>query len=73
MQKKNEIELTITGIDIKKECIEVAQKRSELANAHLVVSDYRDMLFNEKMAVLFSTFIERIRGITGDTNLWRMN
>ncbi|MBX9779230.1 MAG: methyltransferase domain-containing protein [Chitinophagaceae bacterium] len=53
--KKNEIELTITGIDIKKECIEVAQKRSELANAHLVVSDYRDMLFNEKPDIIFSS------------------
>ncbi|WP_457836159.1 methyltransferase domain-containing protein, partial [Staphylococcus aureus] len=53
--KKNEIELTITGIDIKKECIAVAQQRTELQDATLLVSDYRAIAFDKKPDIIFSS------------------
>ena len=53
--KKNKIELIITGIDIKKECIEVAQQRDELRHADLLISDYREIHFNTKPDIIFSS------------------
>jgi 2-polyprenyl-3-methyl-5-hydroxy-6-metoxy-1,4-benzoquinol methylase len=53
--KKNEIELKITGIDIKKECIAVAQQRTELQDATLLVSDYRAIAFDKKPDIIFSS------------------
>ncbi|MBX9733523.1 MAG: methyltransferase domain-containing protein [Chitinophagaceae bacterium] len=53
--KKKKIALTITGIDIKRECIAVAQKRDELKEASLLVSDYRDVHFLKKPDIIFSS------------------
>ena len=51
---KKGIRLTATGIDIKKECIDVAISR-KLGNTRWVTDDYRNIRFDIKPDVIFSS------------------
>jgi 2-polyprenyl-3-methyl-5-hydroxy-6-metoxy-1,4-benzoquinol methylase len=53
--KAHQINLHITGIDIKPACIEVARGRDLLQNAELIVSDYQAVLFETKPDIIFSS------------------
>lgn len=54
--KKNSIDISITGIDIKKECIDAAmQDASFPANTKWLVSDYAEVMFDEKPDIIFSS------------------
>ncbi|MDB5231397.1 MAG: 3-demethylubiquinone-9 3-O-methyltransferase [Chitinophagaceae bacterium] len=51
---KKKVHLTSTGIDIKKECINVAESR-KIKNANWIVSDNRNVQFEKKTEVIFSS------------------
>lgn len=54
--KRKEIKLTITGIDIKKECIDFAKSRNhEFSSSQWMVSDYRNVMFKTKPDIIFSS------------------
>ena len=54
--KKKEIKLTVTGIDIKEECIEFAKNReNDLVDANWITSDYRKVVFETKPDIIFSS------------------
>lgn len=53
-QKKN-IELTITGIDIKEECIDYAKSRKALKNVNWITNDYKKVIFKVKPDIIFSS------------------
>lgn len=53
---KNHVICAFTGIDINKDCIAFAEKKSSRSNVHFFVSDYRDFDFkNEKPDIIFSS------------------
>ncbi|MCW3106870.1 MAG: methyltransferase protein [Segetibacter sp.] len=53
---KKDIKLTVTGIDIKKECIDFAKSRSHaFSSAKWIISDYRNVLFETKPDIIFSS------------------
>jgi 2-polyprenyl-3-methyl-5-hydroxy-6-metoxy-1,4-benzoquinol methylase len=54
--KKKGIALTITGIDIKDECIRFAKSRKEIASAVTwITSDYKKVVFDKKPDIIFSS------------------
>jgi 2-polyprenyl-3-methyl-5-hydroxy-6-metoxy-1,4-benzoquinol methylase len=53
--RTNNINLHLTGIDIKPECIEVARGKDLLHNAELIVSDYQTVSFATKPDIIFSS------------------
>jgi 2-polyprenyl-3-methyl-5-hydroxy-6-metoxy-1,4-benzoquinol methylase len=54
--KKNNIEASYTGIDIKKECIEYARQQYPTLNANWITSDYALAdLSSNKPAIIFSS------------------
>lgn len=54
--RKQQIEISITGIDIKKECIDFATQRSSFPpSAKWITSDYSKVKFNEKPDIIFSS------------------
>jgi 2-polyprenyl-3-methyl-5-hydroxy-6-metoxy-1,4-benzoquinol methylase len=54
--KKKGIQLIVTGIDIKEECIEYAKSRKHVfAIARWVINDYRKVVFKKKPDVIFSS------------------
>lgn len=54
--KKRGIELNITGIDIKSECIEFAKRRTGFpASVQWLVSDYKEAKFRTKPDIIFSS------------------
>lgn len=52
--RKN-IDLTITGIDINSECINVAKKLSWDSPSRFIVSDYRKVEFSSKPDIIYSS------------------
>jgi len=52
---KNKIELTITGIDIKEECIDYARTRKTASGAKWITNDYKKVSFIEKPDIIFSS------------------
>lgn len=53
---RHQIQVRCTGIDLKKECIDVARLQKSLsANCEWIVSDYADVVFDEKPDILFSS------------------
>jgi 2-polyprenyl-3-methyl-5-hydroxy-6-metoxy-1,4-benzoquinol methylase len=54
--KKNGIELNVTGIDIKKECIDFAKSRSNsFGSVNWMISDYKKVGFSTKPDIIFSS------------------
>jgi 2-polyprenyl-3-methyl-5-hydroxy-6-metoxy-1,4-benzoquinol methylase len=53
--KKNDINASFIGIDINAHCISYASSNNEIPGARWVVSDYREMNFNEKPSIIFSS------------------
>ncbi len=52
--KKN-IQLSITGIDIKEECIDYAKSRKALKNISWITNDYKQVIFKNKPDIIFSS------------------
>lgn len=53
--KKNNVELKITGIDIKPECIDSAKKKYKITNAGWLANDYKSINFSQKPDIIFSS------------------
>ncbi|MFT4155339.1 methyltransferase domain-containing protein [Parafilimonas sp.] len=53
--KKNNIQFNCTGIDIKPECIEAAQKKCTIQNARWLTQDYKTVKFASKPDIIFSS------------------
>ncbi|MEP6684485.1 MAG: methyltransferase domain-containing protein [Parafilimonas sp.] len=53
--KKNKIEFSCTGIDIKPECIETAKKDYVIENAIWFAQDYKTVTFKTKPDIIFSS------------------
>ena len=54
--RKKNIKLSVTGIDIKQECIEFAKSRSNNFDAvKWIISDYRNVAFETKPDIIFSS------------------
>lgn len=54
--KKRNIKISITGVDIKQECIDFARTRNNfLSTAKWITSDYRLVTFDQKPDVIFSS------------------
>lgn len=53
--KKNSIQFSCTGIDIKQECIDTAIKDYNIENASWIVQDYKTITFNTKPDIIFSS------------------
>ena len=54
--RKKNIDLNITGIDIKRECIDYAKSRKTFAgNASWITGDYKKVTFNTKPDIIFSS------------------
>ncbi|HJW18335.1 MAG TPA: methyltransferase domain-containing protein [Flavisolibacter sp.] len=52
---KRNIPVSLTGIDINQECIQYASSRPDSANIRFIHSDYRNVQFQEKHDILFSS------------------
>lgn len=53
--KKENIELDITGIDIKEECIDYAKHQKTVPNANWIINDYKKVFFEVKPDIIFSS------------------
>ena len=54
--KKKKLKARLTGIDINPDCIAFAKANSTIDNANFIVSDYKDVGFNEgKPDIIFSS------------------
>ena len=53
--KKKGINLNITGIDIKQECIDSAKKNYTSLNAEWIANDYRNACFKKQPDIIFSS------------------
>lgn len=54
--RKKNIDISITGIDIKKECINYAKSRKALpGNVKWITSDYKKITFDSKPDIIFSS------------------
>ncbi|MBV9961888.1 MAG: methyltransferase domain-containing protein [Parafilimonas sp.] len=53
--KKNNVEFSCTGIDIKPECIENAQQDYTIENANWIAQDYKTVVFETKPDIIFSS------------------
>jgi 2-polyprenyl-3-methyl-5-hydroxy-6-metoxy-1,4-benzoquinol methylase len=53
--KKNNVQFSCTGIDIKPECIETAKKDYAIENAEWIVQDYKTVKFITKPDIIFSS------------------
>ncbi|TAH01887.1 MAG: methyltransferase domain-containing protein, partial [Sphingobacteriales bacterium] len=52
---KKGIDLRLTGIDIKDTCVDYAHINLKGYDAHLITSDFRDVQFQEKPDIIFSS------------------
>ena len=53
---KKKIDISITGIDIKKECIDYAKSRQNLPlGVNWIISDYKKVVFDKKPDIVFSS------------------
>jgi SAM-dependent methyltransferase len=51
-----DLKVQLTGIDLKKECIDYALERNRNLDAHWICSDYKSVDFNEKLPdIIFSS------------------
>lgn len=53
--KKNDVQFSCTGIDIKAECIEAAKKDYAIENAVWLIQDYKTVKFASKPDIIFSS------------------
>ena len=53
--KRNNITANFIGIDINPHCIAYASANNEIPEARWIVSDYRDMNFDQKPTIIFSS------------------
>ena len=53
--KKNSVQFSCTGIDIKPECIEAAKKDYTIENANWLPQDYKTVEFKTKPDIIFSS------------------
>jgi len=53
--KKNNINVRFIGIDINAHCIAYASANNEIPGARWIVSDYRDVNFDYKPTIIFSS------------------
>ena len=53
--KKNNINVSFIGIDINAHCIAYASANNEIPGARWIVSDYRDVNFDYKPTIIFSS------------------
>lgn len=52
---KNKLHVTLTGVDINKECIAFAQQVESNQGIQFIVSDYREVVFGQKPDIIFSS------------------
>jgi 2-polyprenyl-3-methyl-5-hydroxy-6-metoxy-1,4-benzoquinol methylase len=54
--KKNNVKVSVTGIDINPNCIQYAKETTQIENATFIVSDYKLVTFeNDKPDIIFSS------------------
>lgn len=54
--KKNNVQATFTGIDMKPECIQFAETKGELQHSTTwIISDYKSVIFEKKPDIIFSS------------------
>ena len=53
--RKKNIELDITGIDIKEECINYAISQKRIPGANWIICDYKEVFFDTKPDIIFSS------------------
>lgn len=53
--KKNNVQFSCTGIDIKPECIETANQDYKIENAYWLAQDYKRVSFKTKPDIIFSS------------------
>ncbi|MEO6188628.1 MAG: methyltransferase domain-containing protein [Ginsengibacter sp.] len=53
--KKKNLQISLTGIDIKPECIVLAKKNIDVENATFLIADYRKVHFQETPDIIFSS------------------
>ncbi len=53
--RKNRIEVEFIGIDINPECIEYARSNIRNKNTRFMISDYKQVLFDQKPDIIFSS------------------
>jgi len=53
--RKNKIEYSSTGVDIKPECIETAKQYQTIKNANWIIADYKKTKFISKPDIIFSS------------------
>jgi 2-polyprenyl-3-methyl-5-hydroxy-6-metoxy-1,4-benzoquinol methylase len=53
--RKKNIELAITGIDIKEECIDYAISQKMIPAANWIICDYKEVFFDTKPDIIFSS------------------
>ena len=53
--RKKNIQLAITGIDIKEECIDYAKSQKTIPAANWIINDYKEVFFDTKPDIIFSS------------------
>ena len=70
--RTKKIELNITGIDIKQECIDFAKSRKGFAgNVNWITSDYKKVFFDTKPDIIFSSLF--CHHFTDDELIFQIN
>ncbi|MEO5500770.1 MAG: class I SAM-dependent methyltransferase, partial [Ginsengibacter sp.] len=53
--KKNKISVTLTGVDINKECIEFAREQNNSSNISFIHANYEKVILNTTPDIIFSS------------------
>ena len=53
--KKNKISITLTGVDINKECIDFAREQNNSSNIHFVHANYEKVILDTTPDIVFSS------------------
>ena len=70
--RRKNIDLQITGVDIKRECIEYAKSRKILpGHAQWITSDYKEVTFTTKPDIIFSSLF--CHHFTNDELVYQLN
>jgi 2-polyprenyl-3-methyl-5-hydroxy-6-metoxy-1,4-benzoquinol methylase len=69
---KHQLDISLTGIDIKQECIEFAREHcAEMKNANFICSDYRHVYLPVKPDIIFSSLFCHHFDDAGVVNIFR--
>lgn len=53
--RRNSVKADLTGIDINLNCIEFAREKTASHNINFICSDYKDVYFSQRPAIIFSS------------------